>query len=262
MTIDAVELSRLATIAGSLFVAGIVLFGLRRALARTTLAGADRRAVWLEVAVPFTLWLAAVWVVSVQGALFRPVPSIIPNVPTLALAIVIPVIVGLVLLARSTRVRALLAATPAPWLIGAQVYRVMGAIFLINWAHGALPGDFALPAGYGDIAVGLLALPVALWVSSRSASGRTAGILWNVLGLADLTIAVSMGAMTSPGPIHFFALDHPNVLIATFPTVLIPAFAVPVSFILHVLSLWQLRRVGRAVPIVAVDTRAVGAVTH
>lgn len=262
MTTDAVELSRIATIAGSLFVAGIVLFGLWRSLARTTppLAATERRAVWLEIVVPFTVWFAVVWALGVGGTFFRPVPSIIPNVPTLALAIVVPVIVALVLLARSTRVPALLAATPAPWLIGAQVYRVMGAVFLINWAHGALPSGFALPAGIGDIGVGLLALPVAVWVSSGSSTGRSAGIVWNLLGLADLITAVSMGAMTSPGPIHFFALDHPNYLIATFPTVLIPAFAVPVSFVLHVLSLRQLRRVGATKPISAIGTRPIGAV--
>jgi hypothetical protein len=42
-----------------------------------------------------------------------------------------------------------------------------------------------------------------------------------------------------------FALDRPNTGIGTYPLVMIPAFAVPLSLILHGLSLWQLRRTAR-----------------
>jgi hypothetical protein len=92
--------------------------------------------------------------------------------------------------------------------------------------------------------VGLLALPAALWASQGTPTGRRAGILWNLLGIADLAIAVCMGMLSSPGPFQVFAFDHPNTLIGSFPVVMIPAFAVPSSIILHGLSLWQLRRMG------------------
>jgi hypothetical protein len=82
-------------------------------------------------------------------------------------------------------------------------------------------------------------------VSLGTPAGRKAGILWNLLGIADLTIAVGMGTLSSPGPLHVLALDNPNILIASFPIVMIPAFAVPNSIILHGLSLWQLRRMGQ-----------------
>jgi cytochrome oxidase assembly protein ShyY1 len=39
--------------------------------------------------------------------------------------------------------------------------------------------------------------------------------------------------------------DRPNTQLGAFPTVMIPTFAVPSSIILHVLSLWQLRRLAR-----------------
>ena len=38
-------------------------------------------------------------------------------------------------------------AVPQPWLVGVQTFRVLGAIFLVLYASGALPGPFALPAG-------------------------------------------------------------------------------------------------------------------
>jgi hypothetical protein len=49
----------------------------------------------------------------------------------------------------------------------------------------------------------------------------------------------------SPGSLQVLSIDHPNLLIGTYPTVMIPAFTVPSSIMLHVLSLWQLRRLAR-----------------
>jgi hypothetical protein len=148
-------------------------------------------------------------------------------------------------LMRSNRIASLLDAMPLSWLIGLQLYRILGGIFLVNWAHGAIPGVFALPAGIGDTTVGLLALPAARWASSGSPAGRRVGISWNLLGLTDFAVAIAMGLLSSPGPLQVFALDHPNVQVGTYPTVMIPAFGVPSSIILHGLSLWQLRRRAR-----------------
>jgi len=108
-----------------------------------------------------------------------------------------------------------------------------------------MPGAFALPAGIGDVATGLLALPAAVWVASGSPIGRRFGIRWNLLGLIDFAVAITMGMLTSPGPAHLLALNHPNLQIATFPTAMVPAFVVPFSTLLHVLSLRQLTRTQR-----------------
>ncbi|MBL1430143.1 MAG: hypothetical protein COA60_001240 [Robiginitomaculum sp.] len=42
---------------------------------------------------------------------------------------------------------------------------------------------------------------------------------------------------------NLLSKDDPNLLITSFPLVMIPTFAVPLSIILHVLTLWKLRRV-------------------
>jgi hypothetical protein len=220
---------------------GILLAGLWLGLSRTDFTPGTRITVWLAIAVPFIVWTAAIWILSERGA-FQPRGGLNRLIPALPFAILVPVPLGLVLLTYSKRVAALLDATPPSWLIGVQVYRILGAIFLANWMHGTLPGAFALPAGIGDILVGLLALPAALWASSGTARGRKIGVYWNLLGLADFAVAIATGMMTSPGRFQLLALDHPNAQIGTFPTVMIPAFAVPNSIILHGLSLWQLRR--------------------
>ena len=48
--------------------------------------------------------------------------------------------------------------------------------------------------------------------------------------------------MTSPGRPHLVALEAPNLLISSYPLVMIPTFAVPLALMLHGLVLWRLRR--------------------
>src|SRR5579883_2587660 len=170
-----------------LFFNGVILVGLWRGLSRTDFPAATRLWVWLAIAVPLAVWMTAVWILAARSA-FRPVAGPIRAVPLLPLAILLPVPVGLLLLTYSRRVASLLDATPPSWLIGVQVYRVLGGIFLVEWTRGNLPGEFALPAGIGDIAVGLLALPAAVWAASGTTVGRKVGIGWNLLGLADFFV--------------------------------------------------------------------------
>ena len=66
-----------------------------------------------------------------------------------------------------------------------------------------------------------------------------------MLGLVDFAIAIGIGILSAPGPLQLIVPDRPNVQLGSFPTVMIPAFAVPSSILLHALSLRQLRRLAR-----------------
>jgi len=105
-----------------------------------------------------------------------------------------------------------------------------------------LPGAFAWPAGVGDVIVGLLA-PVVGIAYMGGVRGST-GLLraWNLLGIADLVVAVTTGFLTSPSPLQLLALDRPNELISSFPLAMIPAFLVPLSLLLHLASLQKRRQ--------------------
>jgi hypothetical protein len=112
--------------------------------------------------------------------------------------------------------------------------------------RGLLPGIFALPAGTGDVLTGLFALPAAIAVAAGTAKGRRAAILWNIFGLVDFAVAIALGMITSPDRFQLIVPDIPSIGVDAFPNVLTPAFVVPSSILLHVLSLRQLRRRGRA----------------
>ena len=247
VAIPELQRSGLSVIVARIAVHLIVLGGTWAGLSRTSLTASERRSTWLAIAVSLTVWHGAAWAIVANGLLLPGATSI----PLLPLMIVVPTAVVITLLWRSERVGTLLDAMPANWLIGLQAYRVIGGVFLVNWLAGATPGVFAVPAGTGDVITGLMALPAAMALASGRPGSARVALLWNLFGIADLVVAVALGAMTSPGPLQRFAFDHPNLTTGAYPTAIIPAFTVPTSLVLHALSLRQLLRRTRPVAAVA-----------
>jgi len=216
---------------------GLIALGLWLGLESTDLTSDQRRTTWLAVMIPYTLWMAVAWSGAINGV-FRTGTRL----PALPLAIFLPVIIGAPLLLLSKRVGQVLDAMPASWLVALQLYRIFGSWALAAGLRGALPGVFGLPAGIGDTLTGLFAVPAAIAVATGTAQGRRAAIAWNILGLADFTVAITLGAITSPGPFQLIVPDVPSIGAGAYPGVLTPAFVVPSSILLHALSLRQLRR--------------------
>jgi hypothetical protein len=119
---------------------------------------------------------------------------------------------------------------------------VFGSVFLAAGLRGALPAVFVVPAGIGDVLTGLLAVPVAIALATGAAQGRRAAIAWNIFGLADFAVAITLGLITSPGPLQLIVPNVPSIGAGAYPNVLTPAFVVPSSILLHALSLRQLGR--------------------
>ena len=165
-----------------------------------------------------------------------------PAVPTIMFGLLIPLAVAAIGLWQSESIARLVSAIPLHWLVAAQVYRVGGGIFLMLWADGRLPWQFALPAGIGDVATGIVAVVVAGRLARNAIGARRATYAWCLFGIADLVVAIAMGAMTSPGQAHLLALEAPNLLMTAYPLVMVPTFAVPLALMLHGLVLLRLRR--------------------
>ena len=165
-----------------------------------------------------------------------------PAAPTILFGLLIPLAVAAIVLRQSKSVASLVSAIPLHWLVAAQVYRVAGGIFLVLWAGGRLPWQFALPAGIGDVTTGVVAVVLAMQLAQDPTGARRATYVWSLFGIADLIVAIAMGAMTSPGRAHLLALDAPNLLMTADPLVMVPTFAVPLALMLHCLVLLRLRR--------------------
>jgi hypothetical protein len=123
-------------------------------------------------------------------------------------------------------------------LVLLNLWRLVGAVFLVLMANGQMPALWALPAGIGDVIVGV----AAPWIARRvdTPQGGGAAIIFNLFGMADLVVAVGLGVMTSPGPAQIFHTTPTSELATRFPLALVPTFLVPLAFVLHVVSLTQL----------------------
>ena len=232
-----IQTSGVPTTAHQLAAHGLIAVGLWLGLESTDLTPDQRRTTWLAVMIPDTLWFAIAWSGAINGV-FRTGTRL----PALPLAIFLPVMIGAPLLLLSKRVGQVLDAMPASWLVALQVYRIFGSWALAAGLRGALPGLLAFPAGIGDTLTGLFAVPVAILLATGTAQGRRAAIAWNIFGLVDFAVAVTLGAITSPGPFQLIVPHVASIGAGAYPDVLTPAFVVPSSILLHLLSLRQLTR--------------------
>ena len=119
-------------------------------------------------------------------------------------------------------------------LVAVQTYRIGGVFFLWGMTQGILDPAFAIPAGVGDILIGVTAIPFAIFLWKGYSWSKYAVGVWSVLGIADLVNAVTLGVITNP--------DLRTSTMATFPWILVPTFAVPLALTLHGITLYRLRK--------------------
>jgi hypothetical protein len=191
------------------------------------------------VAAVLALWLGLVLWLSSDGAFVTALGK--PPARLLA-AVALPILGFLVALRRSPPFRDFVLSADIRLLTGVQAWRFAGFGFLALSAYGVLPGVFAWPAGLGDMAIGLTApwLLLALIRRPGLAASRTF-ITWNLLGILDLVVAVSIGAFSA----RSLAGAYGGATIAPMsrlPLVLVPAYLVPVFLMAHLAALLQARR--------------------
>ena len=214
---------------------GLIWFG----AARMPASAKSRYATAGVLSAAFIGWLAVAQYLGAANTYFASTDT---AVPTVLFGLLIPLAVAAIALWQSESVARLVSAIPLHWLVAAQVYRVAGGIFLVLWAAGRLPWQFALTAGTGDVVTGIVAVVVAAQLARNAVGAHRATYAWCLFGVADLVVAITMGAMTSPGRPHLLAFDAPNLLISSYPLVMIPTFGVPLALMLHGLVLLRLRR--------------------
>jgi hypothetical protein len=144
-----------------------------------------------------------------------------------------PLVIFFLWFAASPKFRQFTLSLDPSALTAVQVWRFIGFIFPLMQARGMLPAVFALPAGYGDMFIGVTAAFVAWKLATPNQ--RNSFIFWQILGMADLATAVTMG-VTSP-----FLTPHDSSItpMTLLPLSIIPTFLVPLFFILHSICIAQ-----------------------
>jgi hypothetical protein len=197
----------------------------------------------LGVAIALTVWLLLVLLLGAAGAFV--VPAGTPPLP-IAIAVTAPLLLFFASLRLSPSFREFVLSLDLRFIAGMQAWRWAGLGFLDLYAYKVLPAVFALPAGLGDMAIGVTAPWIILALARQPGfAARGAFIRWNVLGILDLVIAVSIAAVSAvlatgaPGEISIAPM-------ATLPLLVIPAFLVPFFLMLHTTALMQSRQLIRS----------------
>jgi hypothetical protein len=170
-------------------------------------------------------WFGIVVAAGAAGVFVTP-----PGTPPVAigLAAIVPPLVVIGLLAGSARFRSWVRDLDLRLLTLLQTWRVAGLAFLALYAVGELPAGFALPAGLGDVAVGLTAPLVAVYVVVGGGRwARRTYVGWTAFGIADLLLAVTLGVAVGSGVESM----------ASLPMSVVPTFGVPFTLALHAISL-------------------------
>lgn len=189
-----------------------------------------------------TAGLIAAWFTFSLSAsalhLFRTDPGR-PPLPLL-LAVVIPIFLFFLWYRSSMSFRDFVLSLNPQTLTIIQAWRIEGFVFLALYTYGILPGVLALPAGWGDITIGVTAIIVGMKLANPS--HRNSFILWQWLGITDLVAAVGLGGMAGfigPQGLTNPITTAPNLVL---PLSLIPTFGVPLFLILHIICIAQAKR--------------------
>jgi hypothetical protein len=170
-------------------------------------------------------------------------------------AFLLPPMIGVVALRRAPRLRAALSHRSGLWrLASVQIARLLGAVFLLLHAQGKLPGLFAYPAAWEDIAIAVIA-PIMMWaivfreeqVRRRGSAWHRLFIAWNVLGITGHIVAVILGGTNYPGVTQLFHGQATTVMFATLPMVLFPVYMVPFADMLHLIMIDVVRHAPAAI---------------
>jgi hypothetical protein len=205
-------------------------------MSSTPLQPSTRRAP-APLVIVLAAWLVAILTLGARGVFVAP-----PHTPPFALliAFVAPIASAVIAYRASTRFREWVLGIEPRLLVVLNAWRWAGFSFVVLYTYGILPGFFAWPAGLGDMAIGA----TAPWILGRLAASPTfmssrAFVRWNRLGILDLLVAMSLGAIGG-----FLLSDQPvtTAPMATLPLVLIPAFMVPIFILMHFAMLAQAKR--------------------
>jgi hypothetical protein len=190
-----------------------------------------------------TATIAGLWIgLAIALASAGVYASTATPVPMVGVMLVLPLIAIGAAAWLSAPVREALLALPAPLLIGLNSLRVLPGSFMVLLAvQGRLSGPFPQDAGWGDIVVGVTALPLTIAMARSFSENRVALLAWNILGTLDLVTAVALGVTSAPGsPLQFFGGSIGSTAMGSLPWSTIPTLLVPFYLITHGIIFAQL----------------------
>jgi hypothetical protein len=169
------------------------------------------------------------------------------TVPWMGLLLVAPLLIAGASALAAKNLRATLLAIPIDLLVGLNALRILGVIFLLDFAVGSLRGPFPFFAGLGDMITGALAIPIALRIARSGQTPPRTIAAWNAFGILDLLVAVGLAVTSVPGsPLQLIHAGVGAQAMQYLPMSLVPTVLVPFYLLTHAIIAAQLRARSRS----------------
>lgn len=198
---------------------GIVVLAASVAMFGVLVQFAKRYGDHTGIGTPLALTVVGWFIVAIIACWYSGLRFLVP-------AILIPILAVTVWIFTKSGKR-FLDFTPLHILVGLQAYRVIGVVFIaVHLQDNSVSAEFAWAAGLGDLATGVLAIPVAMMIQRQTPGHRAAFWSWTIVGMGDLIWApIAAGLYGAKG-------------LFLFPLSLIPMWlGPPLGNVLHLLAI-------------------------
>lgn len=205
---------------------------LKSAIRQTSWTEAKKSKISAGILLGLILWAAIVSALSLSGF-----SGNFKNFPFNAMPLVgVPLITTIILLFTS-EMKTLLGYLSLKTLTQLQVFRIFVEVLLwLLFIQNLLPEQMTFEGRNWDILSGITALLAARFLLTS----KHWMIVWNILGLGLLVNIVTIAILSMPTPLRVFENEPANTIVTQFPFVFLPAFLVPLAYILHLMSLRKL----------------------
>ena len=205
--------------------------GLHQALEKQ--GNPKKKKILLLAALGLAVWMALLAVLSYSGFFTR--WDTVP--PRLMILLVVPTVVFIFLI-RSRRFNELIRHAPQQGVLYAQSFRIyIEGILWLLFIEGLIPVQMTFEGLNFDVLTGLSAPVMAYVYFKKKGLSRRMLIVWNYLGLALVTIILTIAILSTPTVLRLFDEEPANRLVIYLPYIWLPGFVVPMAYFLHIVSL-------------------------
>ena len=194
---------------------------------------------------------ASFLVIQVSVAYMIGVNHWLPNdaqslIPPIGITAVIPVAAFVFSYWLMPSFRSFVLAQDIRLLTAVQLWRVVGLAFLLLYALNYLPALFALPAGLGDVAVGLTAFYVLTRMDRDPDFVTSSGYVgFQLMGLLDFVVAIVTSGLAAGAYPNLSPAGLTSAPMDVWPLNIFPSFIVPMFIILQLAALLKVREMRR-----------------
>ena len=184
------------------------------------------------------LWIALQTYISTTGFY-----QDFSNAPPKLLLSFAPTLILIIALFMSKKGKAFIQEINLETITYMSIIRIPVEIVLaLLFHHGVISVWQTFEGSNFDIISGITAPIVAYMVFSKKTWSKKILLVWNIVCLLLLLNVVVTSLLAAPHPLQQISFDQPNIAIAYFPFVLLPAVVVPIVIFSHLVSIVRLRK--------------------